>query len=92
MLIRSLDDLAKHLWCEPDEKIIARTLYKNTECGVVFSMTTHGVAIAGYAEGVDSECAPHKLPFPFDSTDFDGAVKVADADGCALWNEAHEEA
>lgn len=92
MLIRNLTDLAEHLWCDPDEKNIARTLYKNTECGIVFNTTPQGVAVAGYAEGVDSECASHKLRFPFDSTDFDMAVKVADEDGCALWNEAHEEA
>lgn len=49
-----------------------------------------GVSVAGYAEGSDGQPCPHLLAFPFSPDAFDAAVSEADADGCALFEEAND--
>jgi hypothetical protein len=89
MLILDHTDLAKHLDCEPTEGGIGSVLYRNTECGIIFSLVPGGVSVAGYCEGVDETCDPRTLAYPFDSADFDKLVGDADKDGITLWNQTH---
>ena len=66
---------------------VRRAVFKGTECGCVFDTTRNHILIAGYAEGVDAECPPHILQYPFELDDFWAALECADMDGCDLFHE-----
>lgn len=89
----NLTDLAAHLGATHDtEASIARRLYKDTQCGIGFSVDQDqlGVSIAGYAEGSgDAECESYGFRFPIDLDEFDTAVERADREGCELYDEFH---
>lgn len=85
MSIFDIKTLAEKIGC--DVKSIGKTLYKNTECGIVFSEIDSGISVCGYAEGSDAECIPITLLYPFSSEKFWDAVQQADDEGIELWNE-----
>lgn len=85
MIIRNLNDLARYL--EVPEDRIPKAVFKYTECGCTFSHDDDGVTVAGYAEGADAECPPHRLEYPFESADFYAELAIADIEGVEMWNE-----
>lgn len=85
----TLEDLANHLGAShPTAESIARRLYKDTRCGIGFEANEEGVSVAGYAEGVDAECPDHNLAWPFELSEFDRAVAIADDEGCEMFDDA----
>lgn len=89
--IRSIPDLAALVSSAHDtEASIARRMFKDTECGVVFAVTDNGVLLAGYAEGSDAELPSHKVDYPFTAETFWNAVESADREGCEEWDIANE--
>ena len=69
------------------DKAIARLLFKYTECGCVFDHDQDGVYVSGYAEGADAECERHYLEYPFDGSEWDEVVAMADEEGVEMWHE-----
>ena len=91
MMINSIKELSDYLGsAHSTEKSVGRRLFKDTECGIVFGLTDTGVVVYGYAEGSDAECQGHYLNWPFPSSHFDELVKLADLEGCNLWDEWNE--
>lgn len=93
-------DTLKRLWqeiggdvtardAETAGRLIAKQLYKNTSCGISFIPDDNGVRVAGYCEGWDGECSPHRLQYPFTMNEFWEAVEAADKDGCDAWDDSH---
>jgi hypothetical protein len=100
-MIKNLQDLAHHVSAARDASTgatdeetassIGRRLYKDTDCGICFSAKATGVSMAGYAEGSNAECSDIDLDFPFTGEAFDAAVKEADEEGSALWDECNQD-
>jgi hypothetical protein len=97
-----VDDLARRLWVlyfgldaireDNDWKRIERAAFDATRCGISFwhdPNVAGSVVVSGYCEGVDAECPPIRLCWPYTHADIDDAVKAADYDGVAMWNETH---
>lgn len=72
------------------EGIVAKHVFKATQCGCVFVKRSDGVSFAGYAEGSDADCPEHCLTYPFQMTDFWSELDEADAEGVALWQESND--
>ena len=70
-----------------NEESVGRRLFKDTECGIGFGCLEGGVVVAGHADGADAECPGHELKYPFTAESFWAAVKVADEEGCEMWEE-----
>ena len=87
-LVFDVFDLAKKMGCEVE--LIAKIIYKNTECGCEFSHNESGVTLAGYAEGFDGDCPAHTLTFPFFIKDFWETLDIADKEGSAIWTCINE--
>ena len=97
--INDLAELADHVTysfdrnehtLEDAKRLIARSLYKYTSCGISFYMpSTDTVSVMGYCEGSDREHETYELTFPFKTGDFDAIVAQADADGCETWDNTH---
>jgi hypothetical protein len=85
IIINSLKQLADEIGCDPAG--ISKTLFKTTDCGIVFNIVEDGISVCGYAEGADADCIPHVLKYPFASDVFWQAVEEADREGCALFDE-----
>lgn len=87
--IRSLQDLAVLVSANQDtEASIGHRLFKDTECGIVFSSRGFvGVVVAGYAEGSDTCIDGHEVDYPFTAETFWSAVSIADEEGCEVWDE-----
>jgi hypothetical protein len=68
---------------------ISRALFKGSNSGISFVPTETGIVVAGYCEGTDRECAPHRLDFPFTSKEFWAACDQSDEDGEEVWEETH---
>lgn len=89
-MIENLVQLAEHVGAnEPTKESIAHRLYKDTECGVCFSLTVAGVVVAGYCEGFVGDCQNYELNWPFDEDVFDNLVEKVDKEGCELWDATH---
>ena len=88
-----LRDLAEHIgaW-EASEGAIAKRLFKDTRCGISFTVSPedNSVSVCGYAEGSDAELEPVTLEFPFSLSEFSKAVRDVDEDGCKAWEEANK--
>jgi hypothetical protein len=69
------------------EASVRRRLYKDSECGIGFALVDGGIEVAGYAEGSDAECPNHRLTYPFTAEALWAAVKVADEEGCQMWED-----
>jgi hypothetical protein len=93
--ITTLADLAAETCaCEATEPSIAHRLFKDTECGISFTVATVTpsllVGVAGYCEGdLDNDLPWHWLTAPFTSEEWDAAVEAAEKDGEDRWNETH---
>ena len=72
------------------EEVVAKHVFKYTQCGCVFVKLPDGVSFAGYAEGSDAECEEHSLTYPFQMADFWSELEEADAEGVALWEESND--
>ncbi len=72
---------------EEYEAHISKIVLKYTDCGCVFHADEKGVMVSGYAEGSDSECPQHYLPWGFTIDEFDNALTIADSEGCEAWDE-----
>lgn len=70
---------------------ISHLLFKYTQCGISFySLCEDGpITLAGYCEGVDIDCIPYTLNYPFSADEFWKDVDNADNDGIELWNDTH---
>ena len=98
-MINTLEDLANHYTYgfdarhhtpEDAKRLIAKSLFKYTKCGISFYMPSPDVVtVSGYCEGSDREHEVYELKFPFKEEDFDKAVDQADTDGCATWFATH---
>ena len=81
---RKLDDAQRA------EKMIAKSLFKYTRCGISFWVPgTDSVGVAGYCEGSDREHLAYIFKYPFTADEFDTAVISADTDGCDTWDATH---
>lgn len=89
-MIKNPAELANEIGVERPE-LIAKALFKSTECGVAFSYDEARIIVSGYAEGADAECPPHKLAFPFTSETFWQEVTAADEEGAEMWHEWNDE-
>ena len=94
--INNLADLYKSFIGEDTDKSdefykarISKIIFKCTDCGCVFHTDEEGVMVSGYAEGSDSECPPHYLPWGFTIDEFNNALTIADDEGCEAWYEAN---
>ena len=76
-----------HAW----QQTIGKSLFKSTECGIIFDVIEDGVSVCGYAEGADAECMPKELTYPFTSDIFWRAVEEADAEGCEMFHEWNDD-
>ena len=72
------------------ERLVAKHVFKYTQCGCVFVKLPDGVSFAGYAEGSDADCTEHRLTYPFQMADFWSELEEADAEGVALWHESND--
>ena len=98
-MIRNIEDLANHVTYGFDQKhhtledakrLIAKSLFKYTSCGISFYMPSDDiVSVAGYCEGSDREHETYELTFPFVVEKFDDVVAQADQDGCDTWDATH---
>ena len=88
MIINNIFQLAAGIGVHEDRvSLIAKSVFKYTECGCVFNETETGVSVCGYAEGADAECVPVKLDYPFTMDEYWAALQQADDEGVELWNE-----
>jgi predicted RNA-binding Zn-ribbon protein involved in translation (DUF1610 family) len=87
--IATLEELAEHLGAaHPTVESIAKRLFKDTECGISFTVADGECIVAGYVEESDTVCPPYKLRLGyFTAEQFDRAVEMADEDGCRIFNE-----
>jgi len=69
------------------EGIVAKHVFKATQCGCVFVKRPDGVSFAGYAEGSEAECDERRLTYPFQMGDFWSELQEADEEGVAMWHE-----
>jgi hypothetical protein len=90
-MVHNLTDLAGTIGCEDSVAAISKALFKGTDCGIVFDGGHDYVSVCGYAEGVDAECVPYKLHYPFSTKQFWACVNLADADGVEMWLEGRDE-
>jgi len=80
----------KHHTLEDAKRLIAKSLFKYTECGISFHMPSEDiVSVSGYCEGSDREHETYEFTFPFESEAFDKAVVQADKDGGETWGATH---
>ena len=92
-MINDKRDLAAHLGVDEGRagvEHIARRLYKDTSCGIVFAAIEGGVQVGGYCEGFDGELPTHDLLYPFTGDAFDALVAQADREGCDMWDDVHQ--
>lgn len=85
-MINDEQELAECLGVETPERI-GKALFKSTRCGICYQADERGVTVAGYAEGADAECDPHRLDYPFTRDTFNEACQQADEEGVQMWNE-----
>ncbi len=85
-MINDEQELAEWLGVEKPERI-GKALFKATRCGICYQPDGRGVVVAGYAEGADAECDPHRLDYPFAGDAFDEACQCADDEGVQMWDE-----
>ena len=64
---------------------LGKRLFKDTACGVCFSVHKD------VGEGLDVECPVHSFSFPFHIDDFNAAVRVCDTEANEIWTEAEAE-
>jgi len=77
---------------EDQAKALAeKWVFKDTECGCVFTSYEDGIVVAGYAEGSDGDCIPYHLHWGFTIKEFNDALDQADADGVEMWNLCNDE-
>ena len=88
-MIETIEDLAKLVWADPDEKSIARRIYKATACGCPAGIKDGQFWVMGYCEGSDWEHEVYELKFPFSEDELWEAVKQADKDGKETWDRTH---
>ena len=76
-MINNLADLYESFIGEDTDKSdefykarISKIVFGYTVCGCVFHADEEGVMVSGYAEGSDSECPPHYLPWGFTVDEF----------------------
>ncbi len=72
-------------------KAVERAVYKGTECGCTFVHDVNGIEVSGYVEDSEIECPMHRLDYPFSVEAFWLTLEDADAEGCAMWQEWHED-
>lgn len=97
--IRNLDDLAKHVGASDSSvDMIARRIYKDTQCGAWFkydpplNMSYGSVLVGTIVEGspIEPIVSPRRLYFPFKASDFDGALEDIDLDSSVCWEHVNE--
>ena len=79
-----------------DPAVIAKAIYKNTDCGAWITIEGDTVRIGSIVEaagdpGSDAEIAADPLTWPFTAKEFWDAVEWVDAEACAAWDEANGE-
>jgi len=75
---------------EHAQQIMAKYIFKHTECGCCFSADEGGVTVAGYTEGSDYDHFPYYLKWGFTMEEFNNALNDADADGVEEWERVNE--
>lgn len=90
MYIRNIADLAIKVGAnEETEDSISRRVYKDTACGAWVKIEGGRVTVGSIVEGADEVAESVTLVFPFNSEEFDEAVKAVEADAERIWNETH---
>jgi hypothetical protein len=88
-VIETVEDLADVICAEPNEKSIARRIYKATTCGCPAGIKDGQFWVMGYCEGSDWEHAVYELKFPFNEDELWKAIDKADKDGMETWDRTH---
>jgi len=96
--INDLAGLAEHVRAADESpEMIGRRIYKDTNCGAWFVYSpplneSYGSVLVGtIIEGSSTEpiVSPRRLYFPFNSDEFDKAIKELDEDGAICWEHVN---
>lgn len=75
------------------EADIAKSCYKNTECGAWIRITATGLVVGSIVEGSDQDCRTHKLQWEGEDIEewLDTALAEIQKEAEQLWQQANEE-
>jgi hypothetical protein len=76
---------------EHAQQIMAKYIFKHTECGCCFSADEGGVTVAGYTEGSDYDHFPYYLKWGFTIEEFNNVLNDSDAEGVEEWERVNED-
>ena len=71
------------------ERLIAKSIYKGTDCGLSVGFTKKGLTLSSIVEGVDLCTETIEVCYPFGNNELWDAVEKVEAQAEAIWNATH---
>lgn len=91
--INNPHDLLKEAFCttlpnsseDVVKNLIARYLYKFTDCGANITFNDDNVIIGSIVEGAEVDTNYHTLVYPFTKLEWDDALSIIESEATELW-------
>jgi hypothetical protein len=70
-------------------KDVERNTYKHTDCGAWIREERKGITVGSIVEGVDYDCTPETVTYPFKMDEFWQALKNVEWQADEIWKDTY---